>query len=105
MKKPLTLPTFKTEDAERDFWARIDLADHFERKDFQRVSFPNLKPSSRPISLRLPEPMILRLKERANERQVPYQSLIKQYIARRRPWWGSGSGGAALLVLLGADPI
>jgi predicted DNA binding CopG/RHH family protein len=81
MKKPLKLPRFKTEDAERDFWSRIDLADYFERKDFQAVSFPNLKPSSRPISLRLPEPMILRLKERANERRVPYQSLIKQYLA------------------------
>lgn len=81
MKKPLKLPKFKTEDAERDFWAKIDLADYFESKDFQAVSFPNLKPSSRPISLRLSEPMILRLKERANERHVPYQSLIKQYIA------------------------
>ena len=71
----------RTEEEERNFWARIDLTDYFERKDFQSVSFPNLKPSSRPISLRLPEPMILRLKERANERRVPYQSLIKQYIA------------------------
>ena len=81
MKKPLKLPTFKTEDAERNFWAKIDLADYFESKDFQAVSFPNLKPTSRAISIRLSEPMILRLKERANERQVPYQSLIKQYIA------------------------
>lgn len=81
MKKLLKLPKFKTEDEERDFWAKIDLADYFESKDFQAVSFPNLKPTSRAISLRLPEPMILRLKERANERQVPYQALIKQYIA------------------------
>jgi len=81
MKKPLKLPSFKTEDQERAFWAKIDLSDCLEAKDFQSVSFPNLKPSSRPISLRLPEPMILRLKERANERMVPYQSLIKQYIA------------------------
>ena len=81
MKKPLKLPNFKTEDEERDFWAKIDLADYFELKDFQAVSFPNLKPSSRAISIRLSEPMILRLKERANERHVPYQSLIKQYIA------------------------
>ena len=80
MKKPLRLPKFKTEDEERDFWAKIDLADYFESKDFQAVSFPNLKPSSRAISIRLPEPMILRLKEQANERHVPYQSLIKQYI-------------------------
>ena len=81
MKTPLRLRKFKTEDAERDFWAKIDLADYFESKDFQAVSFPNLKPTSRAISLRLPEPMILRLKEQANERQIPYQSLIKQYIA------------------------
>ena len=81
MKKPLKLPKFKSEDEEREFWAKIDLADYFERRDFQSVSFPNLKPSSRAISLRLPEPMILRLKERANERHVPYQSLIKHYIA------------------------
>ena len=81
MKKLLRLPKFKTEDAERNFWAKIDLADYFESKDFQAVSFPNLKPTSRAISLRLPEPMILRLKEQANERHIPYQSLIKQYIA------------------------
>lgn len=81
MKKPLKIPTFRTEDEERDFWAKIDLADYFESKDFQAVSFPNLKPSSRPISIRLSEPMILRLKEQANERHIPYQSLIKQYIA------------------------
>ena len=81
MKKLLKLPKFKTEDAERNFWAKIDLADYFESKDFQAVSFPNLKPTSRAISLRLPEPMILRLKEQANERHIPYQSLIKQYIA------------------------
>ena len=81
MKKPLKLLKFTSEDEERKFWAKIDLADYFESKDFQAVPFPNLKPSSRPISIRLPEPMILRLKERANERHVPYQSLIKQYIA------------------------
>ena len=81
MKKRLKVPKFNTEDEERDFWARVDLADYFDLKDLKPVSFPNLKPSSRPISLRLAEPMILRLKERANERHIPYQSLIKQYIA------------------------
>ena len=81
MKKMLKLPKLKNENKERDFWAKIDLADYFESKDFQAVSFPNLKPASRAISIRLPEPMILRLKEQANERHVPYQSLIKQYIA------------------------
>ena len=81
MKKALKVPKFKNEDEEREFWATIDLADYFEVKDFRPVSFPNLKPSSRAISIRLSEPMLLRLKEQANELHVPYQSLIKQYIA------------------------
>lgn len=81
MKKTLRIPKFKTEDEERKFWGKIDLVDYFEAKDLQSVSFPNLKPSSRSISLRIPEAMLLRLKEQANERRVPYQSLIKQYIA------------------------
>ena len=82
MKKPLKLPRFRNEDDERKFWSRIDLTEYFESSDLQAVSFPNLKPSSRAISIRLPEPMILRLKEQANERHVPYQALIKQYIAQ-----------------------
>ena len=82
MKKELKIPKFKSEDEEREFWAQIDLADYFEAKDFTSVSFPNLKPTSRAISLRLPEAMLMRLKEQANELQVPYQALIKQYIAQ-----------------------
>lgn len=82
MKKSLQVPKFKNEDEERGFWANVDLADYFEAADFRPVSFPNLKPSSRAISIRLPEAMLLRLKEQANELHVPYQSLIKQYIAR-----------------------
>lgn len=81
MKKQLKIPKFKNEDEERKFWSKIDLADYFDSKNLQAVSFPNLKPSSRSISIRLSEPMLLRLKERANERHVPYQALIKQYIA------------------------
>ena len=82
MRKPLKMPAFKNEDEEREFWSKVDLVDYFETKDFQAVSFPNLKPSSRSISIRLPEPMLLRLKEQANELHIPYQSLIKQYIAK-----------------------
>jgi len=81
MTKRLKVPRFKHEDEERAFWAKIDLADYFASKDLQAVSFPNLKPSSRAISLRLPAAMLLRLKEQANERHIPYQSLIKQYLA------------------------
>jgi len=82
MKKKLKVPKFKSEDAEREFWSNVDLTDYFQAKDFAPVSFPNLKPSSRSISIRLAEPMLMRLKEQANELHVPYQALIKQYIAK-----------------------
>lgn len=81
MKKRLTLPHFKNTVDEKKFWSKIDLVDYFNSDDFQTVSFPNLKPTSRAISIRLPEPLILRLKETANELHIPYQALIKQYIA------------------------
>ena len=82
MKKTLKVHGFKSEDSERSFWGKVDLADYFEAKDFALASFPNLKPSSRSISLRLSEPMLIRLKEQANELHIPYQSLIKQYVAQ-----------------------
>jgi len=82
MKKPLKLPKFKNEDQERKFWAKIDLSEYFEPSDFKSVSFPNLKPTTRPISIRLPEYLLNRLKEKANEINVPYQSLIKGYLKK-----------------------
>jgi len=81
MKKPLKLPKFKNEDEEREFWSKINLADYFEPEDFVPASFPNLKPTTKPISIRLPEYLIGFIKERANEMDVPYQSLIKQVLA------------------------
>lgn len=82
MKKPLKLPKFKNEAEERKFWARVDLSKYARPEDLASVSFPNLKPSSRSISLRLPEYLLFRIKEQANELHVPYQSLIKRYIAQ-----------------------
>lgn len=82
MKKPLNIPKFKNEDEEAEWWANIDLSEYLEPSDMKRVSFPNLKPTSTPISLRIPNYMISRLKERANAINVPYQSLIKQYIEK-----------------------
>ena len=82
MKKPLRLPKFKNEDEEREFWSKIDLTEYFEPADFVPVSFPNLKPTSRSISIRLPEYLIDRIKEQANEINVPYQSLIKGYLKK-----------------------
>lgn len=82
MKRKLKVPKFKNEDEERKFWAKVDLSEYYEPEDFERVSFPNLKPTSRPISIRIPEYLLNRVKERANEINVPYQSLIKEYIKR-----------------------
>ena len=81
MKKQLKLKKFKNENQEREFWSKIDLSKHFNAKDFELVSFPDLKPTSRSISIRLPEFIINRAKEKANEINVPYQSLLKKYIA------------------------
>lgn len=82
MKKPLKIPKFKNEDEEREFWWNLDLSEYFEPSDFERVSFPNLKPTTRPISIRIPEYLLNRIKEKANEINVPYQSLIKEYIKK-----------------------
>jgi predicted DNA binding CopG/RHH family protein len=81
MNKKTDLPKFKNEDAERDYWAKFDLSDHFSSKDFLSVSLPNLKPTSSAISVRVPNYLLVRLKERAHELNIPYQTLMKQYIA------------------------
>lgn len=80
-KKPLKLPKFKNEDEERKFWWNLDLSEYYEPGDLVPVSFPNLKPTTRAISIRIPEYLIDRVKEKANAINIPYQSLIKQYIA------------------------
>lgn len=81
MKKKL--PSFRTEDEERHFWASHSLADFVDWSKARRAVFPNLKPSVRTISLRLPESMLEEVKLLANKRDVPYQSLIKIFIAER----------------------
>lgn len=80
MKKQLNIPAFKNEDEEREFWSKVDLADYADAADFERASFPNLKPTTRPVSIRISIADLNRVKERANETNVPYQSLIKEYI-------------------------
>lgn len=82
MKKKLNIPKFKNEDEEREFWWNLDLSEYFEPSDFERVSFPNLKPTTRSISIRIPEYLLNRVKEKANEINIPYQSLIKEYIKK-----------------------
>ena len=80
MKTEHDIPTFKNEDEERTFWAAIDLSDYLEPADFEPVSFPNLKPTSRSISIRFPEYVLDAVKERANKIGVPYQALIKEAV-------------------------
>jgi len=81
MKKPLR--RFRTEDAEREFWAAHDSTDYLDWRKARRATLPNLKPSSQTISIRLPKPMLDRLKQLANKRDVPYQSLLKMFVAER----------------------
>jgi predicted DNA binding CopG/RHH family protein len=76
-------PEFKSEDAERRFWAQNDSTDYIDWAAAQRRKFPNLKPTLRTISLRLPVSMIEDLKILANKRDVPYQSLLKVFLAER----------------------
>ena len=77
------LPKFKDEDEEREFWASHDSADYIDWKKAKRVTLPNLKPSVKKISLRLPESMLEELKLLANKRDVPYQSLLKIFLSER----------------------
>jgi len=81
MKK--AAPKFRTEDAEREFWASHDSTHYIDWRKAKRVTLPNLKPSSQTISIRLPKPMLDRLKLLANKRDVPYQSLLKMFVAER----------------------
>ena len=83
-KAPLkAIPKFRSEDEEREFWATADSTEYFDWSSAQRVAFPNLKPSTETISLRLPQGLLDDLKVLANQRDVPYQSLLKVYLAER----------------------
>jgi predicted DNA binding CopG/RHH family protein len=77
------IPAFDSEDKEREFWAKHDSSDYVDWKKAERVRLARLRPSTRTISIRLPETMIERLKVLANKRDVPYQSLLKMYVAER----------------------
>ena len=77
------IPKFKNEDEEREFWATHDSTDYINWDKAEKLTFSNLKPSVKKISLRLPETMIDELKLLANKRDVPYQSLLKIFLAER----------------------
>jgi predicted DNA binding CopG/RHH family protein len=77
------VPRFETEAEERAFWQEHDTTDYVDWSAAATVRLPNLKPSTATISLRLPEGMLDELKVLANERDVPYQSLLKVFLAER----------------------
>ena len=83
-KKQLkAIPTFDTEEEERQFWSKHDSVDYVDWKRAQRVKLVNLKSTTRTVSIRLPETMLEDLRMLANKRDVPYQSLLKIYVAER----------------------
>jgi len=81
MNKVKNTPKFKTEAEERVFWEKHDSSDYVDWKQAQSVSMSNLKPSTQTISLRLPEGLLDNIKIEANKRDMPYQSLIKVWLA------------------------
>ncbi len=83
MNKFKTVPDFKDEDEEREFWANADSMEYLDWKNSAKVTFPNLKPSTKTISLRLPEFILDELKMIAHKKDVPYQSLIKIFLKER----------------------
>jgi len=81
MKKKLVVPKFENEAEEAKFWANLDPSEYFEPSDFKRGAvFPSLKRTKRLISIRLPEQLLMKVKDKAHELHTPYQNLIQQYI-------------------------
>ena len=77
-----TIPLFKNEDQEREFWSEHSPVDFMDVTSVEQGVFPNLKPTMKSISLRLPENMLEQLKILAHKRDIPYQSLVKIYLGR-----------------------
>jgi predicted DNA binding CopG/RHH family protein len=77
------VPRFESEEKERDFWAERDSTDYVDWSNGERATFPRLKPSTKTISVRLPEALLDDLRYIANKKDVPYQSLLKIYLAER----------------------
>jgi predicted DNA binding CopG/RHH family protein len=83
MSKLKRVPDFKSEAEERKFWETHDSSDYVDWSKAERVRFPNLKPSTTAISIRLPSALLEQIKIAANKRDVPYQSLIKMWLSEK----------------------
>ncbi len=81
--KRKNIPQFDNEEQEREFWASNDSTEYIDWSSGERLIMPNLKPSVKTISLRLPETLLNDLKLLANKKDVPYQSLLKMFLAER----------------------
>ena len=77
------IPIFKTENEERKFWSNHDSTEYIDWDQAKVGLFPNLKPSLKTISIRLPENMICKLKMLANKKDIPYQTLLRQFLSDR----------------------
>ena len=80
MKQLKQIPQFKNEAEEREFWQTHDSTEYVEYKSVENWKFPNLKLTSKPITIRLPQTLIDRLKIKAHQKDIPYQTLIKEMI-------------------------
>jgi predicted DNA binding CopG/RHH family protein len=80
---PMEIPEFHSEEDERAFWTSHDSSEYMDWNKAERTVFPNLKPSTKTISLRIPESMLNELRQLANKRDIPYQSLIKHFLRER----------------------
>ena len=83
MKTLKKIPKFNNEKDEMDFWDSNDSTEYIDYRKSGKLNFPNLKPSTKSISIRLPESLLQRLKIIANRKDVPYQSLIKVYLSEK----------------------
>ncbi len=87
MKKKLILPNFQNEDEEHEFWQKIDLSDYYEAKDLRHFDLDQfLKEHSQPrtqkVTIRMPSEVVKKYKEKASKLDMPYQSLMKQQLAK-----------------------
>ena len=83
MKRAKKFPKFASEEEERRFWAKHDITDYFDSSKPTKASFPNLKQSSRTISIRLPESLLANIRVIANQADVPYQSMMKMLLTEK----------------------
>jgi predicted DNA binding CopG/RHH family protein len=83
MKRLKKIPKFASEDKERDFWGKHDTTEYVDYSKAVKVRFPNLKLTSRTISIRLPESLLHNIKVIANQADVPYQSMMKVLLTEK----------------------